>query len=82
ARKWMHTVIASECTGCELCIPPCPVDCIVMEPDPARPARLPTGDEIGTAAAGFRRRYEARLARRARDEAERRAALAAVARPA
>ena len=82
ARKWMHTVIASECTGCELCIPPCPVDCIVMEPDPARPARLPTADEIGTAAAGFRRRYEARLARRARDEAERRAALAAVARPA
>ena len=27
----MHTVIADECTGCELCISPCPVDCIVME---------------------------------------------------
>jgi electron transport complex protein RnfB len=26
----MHTVIASECTGCELCIAPCPVDCITM----------------------------------------------------
>ena len=24
----MHTVIESECTGCELCLPPCPVDCI------------------------------------------------------
>jgi electron transport complex protein RnfB len=24
----MHTVIESECTGCNLCIPPCPVDCI------------------------------------------------------
>jgi electron transport complex protein RnfB len=24
----MHTVIESECTGCDLCIPPCPVDCI------------------------------------------------------
>jgi electron transport complex protein RnfB len=26
----MHTVIADDCTGCELCIPPCPVDCITM----------------------------------------------------
>ncbi|WP_231878880.1 4Fe-4S binding protein, partial [Oleiphilus sp. HI0125] len=26
----MHTVIASECTGCDLCIEPCPVDCIDM----------------------------------------------------
>jgi electron transport complex protein RnfB len=28
----MHTVIASECTGCELCVAPCPVDCIEMVP--------------------------------------------------
>jgi electron transport complex protein RnfB len=26
----MHTVIAAHCTGCELCLPPCPVDCIAM----------------------------------------------------
>jgi electron transport complex protein RnfB len=26
----MHTVIADLCTGCELCIAPCPVDCITM----------------------------------------------------
>lgn len=26
----MHTVIAAECTGCRLCLPPCPVDCIRM----------------------------------------------------
>ena len=26
----MHTVISSECTGCQLCIEPCPVDCIDM----------------------------------------------------
>jgi electron transport complex protein RnfB len=26
----MHTVIESECTGCDLCLPPCPVDCIEM----------------------------------------------------
>jgi electron transport complex protein RnfB len=24
----MHTVIADECIGCKLCLPPCPVDCI------------------------------------------------------
>ncbi len=28
----MHVVIAPLCTGCELCVPACPVDCIVMEP--------------------------------------------------
>ena len=26
----MHTVLISECTGCELCIEPCPVDCIEL----------------------------------------------------
>jgi Na+-translocating ferredoxin:NAD+ oxidoreductase subunit B len=30
AAKQMHTVIASECTGCDLCLEPCPVDCIDM----------------------------------------------------
>jgi len=28
----MHTVITSECTGCDLCIPPCPVECIHIVP--------------------------------------------------
>jgi electron transport complex protein RnfB len=28
----MHTIIESECTGCELCIAPCPVDCISLRP--------------------------------------------------
>jgi electron transport complex protein RnfB len=28
----MHTVIADRCTGCELCLPPCPVDCIAILP--------------------------------------------------
>jgi electron transport complex protein RnfB len=28
----MHAVIESECTGCELCVAPCPVDCISMRP--------------------------------------------------
>jgi len=26
----MHSVIDDICTGCELCIPPCPVDCIEL----------------------------------------------------
>jgi electron transport complex protein RnfB len=26
----MHTVINDLCTGCDLCVPPCPVDCITM----------------------------------------------------
>ena len=31
SNKLMHTVIAPYCTGCELCIPVCPVDCISLE---------------------------------------------------
>ena len=27
----MHTIIEADCTGCELCIPACPVDCIELE---------------------------------------------------
>ena len=29
--KRMHTVIEAACTGCELCLPVCPVDCIELE---------------------------------------------------
>ena len=32
AAKQMHTVIVAECTGCDLCLEPCPVDCIDMLP--------------------------------------------------
>jgi electron transport complex protein RnfB len=32
AARRMHTVLLDECTGCDLCVPPCPVDCIEMIP--------------------------------------------------
>lgn len=35
AQGWMHTVVAPWCTGCELCLAPCPVDCIALVPPPA-----------------------------------------------
>jgi electron transport complex protein RnfB len=31
ANKRMHTVLEKYCTGCELCLPVCPVDCIIIE---------------------------------------------------
>ena len=31
SHKMMHTVIERYCTGCELCVPVCPVDCISLE---------------------------------------------------
>ncbi|MCY1535936.1 Electron transport complex subunit RsxB [compost metagenome] len=32
ANKHMHTVLDDWCTGCDLCVAPCPVDCIEMVP--------------------------------------------------
>src|SRR5699024_5068239 len=36
--KHMHTIISDLCTGCELCLPPCPVDCIDLVEVPRDPA--------------------------------------------
>ena len=32
AQGYMHTVVEEWCIGCDLCLPPCPVDCIAMVP--------------------------------------------------
>ena len=53
----MHAVIESRCTGCELCLPPCPTDCIEMiDSNPS----TPWSSEQANAA---RSRYEARTVR-------------------
>ena len=77
ARKRMHTVIAADCSGCELCLPACPVDCIHMVPAPGLPARPLGGAEIDARAPGFRRLYEARLARLEAAQAEQQRSLRA-----
>lgn len=66
--KRMHTVIEPYCTGCELCVPVCPVDCIALE--------NVTGGRTGWDAWSQPQadlalaRYEARKARKRREEAD------------
>jgi electron transport complex protein RnfB len=64
AAKFMHTVITAECTGCELCIAPCPVDCIDLTRLPVQPSR----EEQRQNAVHYRLRYEARNTRIAHEE--------------
>ncbi|WP_395642329.1 RnfABCDGE type electron transport complex subunit B [Rudaea sp.] len=72
ANKLMHTVLREECNGCELCIPACPVDCIVMVVDDAQ------SDAPHNARADhYRRRYDARNSRLARERGEHEHAIAA-----
>ena len=57
----MHTVIQDECSGCELCIEPCPVDCIDL-------VEIASHDSLSEKsrrqrAVQYRQRYEARNAR-------------------
>ena len=70
----MHTVIASDCTGCELCIIACPVDCISLEPV-ATPSNLvyPSLDEREPQATLLRQQYQShktRFAERSEAKAE------------
>jgi electron transport complex protein RnfB len=77
ASKLMHTVIDALCTGCELCVPPCPVDCIAMLP--VTGAR--TGWDAWSAeqATEARERYAFRNGRLERDRRENDERLAAKA---
>jgi electron transport complex protein RnfB len=68
ANKLMHTVIADDCTGCERCVPACPVDCIVLEPMPLIQANDPA--HADAARMHFQRRESRLAAQRAQREAE------------
>jgi Na+-translocating ferredoxin:NAD+ oxidoreductase subunit B len=65
----MHAIIPELCTGCDLCIPPCPVDCITMVED----ARFPQAPNASLS----RERFQFHNMRIARDRSEREAFLAA-----
>ena len=84
ASKQMHTVLADECTGCGLCVAPCPVDCIYMQPTTAKHlpqarvlTREPQAAERFQAAQHAQARYENQIARKQRIEAERKQKAAA-----
>jgi electron transport complex protein RnfB len=85
APKLMHTVLIEACTGCELCVPPCPMDCVDMLSlsELARHNSPEAAREMSTPVAAHSRRWRARyafhLSRSARDRQERDARLAAKA---
>ena len=64
ANKRMHTVLADWCTGCDLCVAPCPVDCIDMVPA----GRGWTAEDADISRQRHRG-HQARLARLAADNA-------------
>lgn len=68
AAKLMHTVLPELCTGCDLCVAPCPVDCITMVNISAEK----TGWDAWTTtqAAQARKQYESRQARLIREQQE------------
>ena len=61
APKLMHTVVAEQCTGCELCLPACPVDCITLSV--ATPGHTGWQAWSPALAAQARQRYAAHCAR-------------------
>ena len=75
----MHTVIDALCTGCDLCVPVCPVDCISL----VESAATATGWDAWSAAqaAQARERYALAQLRSTREQREHDARLQAKARP-
>jgi electron transport complex protein RnfB len=67
----MHTVVTALCSGCDLCVPPCPVDCIDLNPATGAEA---IWDPVRADAA--RERFERRNLRLERERAERAERLA------
>ena len=67
----MHAVLPSLCTGCELCVPPCPVDCIALQPA----GRAWTPDDAARGARSLRGARNAAGAQRAHRQARGRRSL-------
>ena len=63
----MHAVLADLCSGCNLCAAPCPISCIAMLPSTGADAIWDAGR-----AHAARRRFEARKARLAQEQADQR----------
>jgi electron transport complex protein RnfB len=77
AAKQMHTVVGELCTGCDLCVAPCPVDCIAMvEATPGRTGWLAWSQQQADSA---RERHAFRTLRLRREREENDARLAAKA---
>ena len=62
AVKKMHTVIAADCTGCDLCIAPCPTDCIELIP------LAPEAIESATHATRYQKNHQLYQKRQARKQ--------------
>jgi len=72
----MHTIVPDLCTGCDLCVHPCPVDCIVMYPVTESTGWAAWSEADAGAA---RERHDFRAFRLKREQAENDARLAAKA---
>jgi electron transport complex protein RnfB len=73
----MHTILPDLCTGCDLCVAPCPVDCIAMvEVTPGKTGWDAWAQQQADAA---RDRHQFRTARLKREHDENDARLAAKA---
>ena len=71
ARQRLHSVLEQACTGCGLCLPPCPTNCITLVPV-ALPFSWPTApDDDATAATAFLAAQSAMESERKRRRAER-----------
>jgi electron transport complex protein RnfB len=78
AAKLMHTVVTELCSGCDLCVAPCPVDCIEMLP--AKEEDVWDAVRADAARERFERR-SSRLERERRERTERLAVRARMAKP-
>jgi electron transport complex protein RnfB len=75
----MHTILPSLCTGCDLCVAPCPVDCISMMPVTGERSGWDAWTQEQADDARARHDFRAVRLQRERDENDARLAAKAVA---